>query len=214
MEWPREELTSAKRAVLLHLKRKPGASLKEIAANFGVSRSAAFKHLTKLEDDRLVERFYRSGSMGRPRVCFRLAPAAQRVFPAAYAQAAICAMGFIERREGRPAVVEMLRERATELQMRHAPRIAGKGLTDRVRELGHIRDEEGYMAETRRLRGKSLELLEHNCPILEIAERYGEACEVERRLFSNLLDADVAVRHRVVAGDPVCRFLVQPKVSR
>ena len=52
-------------------------------------------------------------------------------------------------------------------------------------------------------------LVENNCPILAVAQKYGEACEVERRLFRDLLRADVGVSHRVVAGDPVCRFLIK-----
>jgi DeoR family suf operon transcriptional repressor len=203
-------VSPAKKTLLTLLKRAPGASLKEIAAELGVSRAGALKHLSRLEGEGLVEREYRAGKMGRPRVCFRLTPAAQRIFPAAYTQAALSAMSFIEKHQGRAAVVQMLEERAEELRERHIPRLAGKDLPGRVRELARIRDEEGYMSELKRTRSVATELLEHNCPILAIAEKYGEACDVERRLFRNLLGADVAVSHRVVAGDPVCRFLIKP----
>ncbi len=203
-------LSPAKRTILSLLKRTPGASLKDLAVVLGVSRAGALKHLTKLEGEGLVQREYRSGKTGRPRVCFRLTPSAQRIFPAAYTETALCAMTFIERHQGRPAVVQMLEERAADLREKHSPRLAGKELQDRVRELGRIRDEEGYMAEVVPPRKTGIELLEHNCPILAIAEKYGEACDVERRLFRNLLGAEVAVSHRVVAGDPVCRFLIKP----
>jgi DeoR family transcriptional regulator, suf operon transcriptional repressor len=205
-------LPPAKKTLLTLLKRNPGASLKEIAAELGVSRAGALKHLTRLEGEGLVEREYRTGKMGRPRVCFRLTRTAQRIFPAAYTQAALSAMSFIEKHQGRAAVVQMLEERAAELRERHAPRLAGKDLPGRVRELSQIRDEEGYMSELKRPRAAGTELLEHNCPILAIAEKYGEACEVERRLFRSLLRAEVAVSHRAVAGDPVCRFLIRRKV--
>jgi len=202
-------LPPAKKTLLSLLKRNPGVSLKEIAAKLGMSRAGALKHLTRLEGEGLVEREYRAGKMGRPRVCFRLTPTAQRIFPVAYTQAALSAMSFIEKHQGRRAVVQMLVERAAELRERHAPRLAGKDLPGRVRELSQIRDEEGYMSELKRPRVSGTELLEHNCPILAIAEKYGEACDVERRLFRDLLGAKVAVSHRVVAGDPVCRFLIR-----
>lgn len=207
-------VSPAKRTVLLLLKRSPGASLKEIGIALGISRTGALKHLTALESEGLVERAYRAGRKGRPRVCFRLTRGAQRAFPAAYTQAALCAMAFIEKHQGRPAVMQMLRERAGELRVRHDPRVAGKDLGARVKELAKIRDEEGYMASVKRPGRASFELLEHNCPFLAIAERYEEACEVERDLFRDLLHADVAVSHRVVAGDPVCRFLVKPPPTR
>ncbi|MGI0071025.1 MAG: helix-turn-helix transcriptional regulator [Thermoplasmata archaeon] len=203
--------SSAKRTIRTFLKRSPDASLADIAAALGVSRTGALKHRTRLESDGLVARRYRPSRIGRPPACFHLTDTAQQIFPAGTTQAALSAIRFIERREGRAAVTEMLEERADELRARHAPRLAGRELPDRVRELGRIRDEEGYMAEVRRSRGGETELLEHNCPILAIAERYGEAGDVERRLFRRLLGADVRVSHRAVAGDPVGRFLVRAR---
>ncbi len=67
------------------------------------------------------------------------------------------------------------------------------------------------MAEVGPRRRGSIEMLEHNCPILAVAERFPEACETERRMFESLLAARVDVAHRVVAGDPVCRFLVRER---
>ncbi len=203
--------SSAKRTILTFLKRNPGAPLREVATALGISRTGALKHLTQLETDGLLERQYRSGGIGRPRVCFRLTSRARQIFPAAYTHAALSAMAFIERHQGRAAVVQMLEERAAELRTKHAPRLGGKALADRVKELGRIRDEEGYMAEVKRPRKSSVELLEHNCPILAIAEKYGEACDVERRLFRDLLGADVRVSHRAVDGDAVCRFQIAPR---
>ncbi|EQD76601.1 transcriptional regulator [mine drainage metagenome] len=122
-------VSTSRKAVLLHLKRYPGAPLKEIASALGISRTAALKHLGKLETENLVVRAYESGRMGRPRVCFRLTPSAQQIFPAAYTQAALCAMSFIEKHQGRAAVVRMLEERAQELRERHRPPVCGKGPT-------------------------------------------------------------------------------------
>jgi DeoR family transcriptional regulator, suf operon transcriptional repressor len=202
-------LAPAKKTLLTLLKRAPGASLGDLSVQLGRSRAGTLKHLRKLEEAGLVEREYRAGKMGRPRVCFRLSSAAQGIFPAAYTQAALSAMSFIEKHQGRDAVVQMLEERAAELHDSHAPRLSGKDLAGRIRELSRIRDEEGYMSELGRPRAAGTELIEHNCPILTIAEKYGEACDVERRLFQGLLGTEVAVSHRVVAGDPMCRFLIR-----
>lgn len=202
---------ATKRVVLTFLKRSPGATLADIATALGISRTGALKHLVLLEAEGWLARDYRSGRRGRPRVCFRLTTQAQGAFPAAYAETALTAMEYLEKHHGRAAVREMLEDRAQALRSRHAARLAGKALAERVGELGRIRDEEGYMAEVKRTRSEGLLLLEHNCPILAIAQRYGEACDVERRLFQTLLGAEVLVSHRVVAGDPVCRFLVRPR---
>lgn len=194
----------------MHLKRAPSTSLAEVARELGVSRAAAWKHLAALEGQGLVEREYRRGGRrGRPAVVYRLADSSRRLFPEAYAQMSLSALAFIERRVGRSAVTEMLEERADALRGQHARRLTGRDLPGRVEALARIRDEEGYMASATRPGKAGQELLEHNCPILAIAERYGEACDIERRLFRDLLRADVTVSHRVVAGDPVCRFWVR-----
>ena len=84
-------------------------------------------------------------------------------------------------------------------------------LAGRVHQLAGLRDQEGYMAEDRQAGPSKFEILEHNCPIIAIAENYWEACKVEQEMFRRVLDANVDTTHRVVAGANVCRFLITPK---
>jgi len=203
--------SSPKRGILLLLKRRPNASLAEIATELEISKVAALSHLEKLEADQLVVRSYRAGKVGRPRVLFRLAPGALTLFPQGYTEMSLCALEFIERRLGRPAVAELLTQRAHDVADRNASRLRGEPLVGRVEELVKIRTEGGYMAEMGPRRKATIEMVEHNCPILAIAQRFPEACETERRMFESMLRARVEVSHRVVAGDPVCRFLLRER---
>src|SRR5207237_8055527 len=86
-------------------------------------------------------------------------------------------------------------------------------LKERVGELVKIRDEGGYMAELGHAGRNVVEMMEHNCPIMAVAEAYPEACGVEREMFQKLLAADVETSHRVVAGDAVCRFLIRGRTK-
>lgn len=200
-----------KRTILLYLKRQPLASLEEVAKDAGISKVAALAHLRRLESEGWVERSFRHGEVGRPAVCFRLSTGSAELFPQSYAEMSRCALAFIERRLGRPAVVELLQDRAHELIEQYRSRIGDRPLPKRVEELAHIRSEGGYMAEVGQRRQGAVELQEHNCPILGLAETYPEACETERRMFETLLQARVGVSHRVVAGDPVCRFWIKQR---
>jgi DeoR family suf operon transcriptional repressor len=202
--------SSAKREILALLKRRPGASLGEIAAELGVSKPAVLGHLPPLEADGLVERAYRAGRVGRPRAVFRLTDRAAALFPQGYTEMSLCALDFIERRLGRTGVAQLLQERAHDLEDRHRERMTLPTLGARVGELARIRTEGGYMAETGpRTRG-GFEIREHNCPILALAGRFPEACDTERLMFETLLRARVDVDHRLAAGDSVCRFRVRP----
>ncbi len=203
--------SSPKRGILLLLKRQPDASLAEIAQSLDISKVAALGHLEKLESDKLVVRSYRAGKVGRPRVLFRLAPGALALFPQGYTEMSLCALEFIERRLGRSGVAELLAQRAHEVAERNAPRLKSGSLAGRVEELVRIRTEGGYMAEMGPRRKGTVEMVEHNCPILAIAGRFPEACETERRMFESMMRARVEVSHRVVAGDPVCRFLLRER---
>ena len=205
--------STAKKELIALLKRRSPQSLAELAGARGISRVAVLKHLEGLETQGVVARTVRRGGVGRPKAYFELTPEAARLFPAAYEQLSLYALEFIEKKLGRKAVVELLRQRSADLYQHHLPRMAGQSLAGRVTTLTEIRDKGGYMAELSARRKAGFELLEHNCPIRAMADRYGEACEIERQLFQSLLKADVDTTHRVVAGDPVCRFLIRGRAT-
>ncbi|MGA7924037.1 MAG: MarR family transcriptional regulator [Thermoplasmata archaeon] len=204
-------LSPPKRDVLDLLKRRSTLSLTDLASELGISKVAALRHLAALETAGLVSRSSRNNGVGRPRAYFELTPRSARLFPEAYAEMSRSAMQFIEDRLGRKAVVELLQQRAHEVHDRHVNEFTKGTLTERVATLARVRDEGGYMAETGTRRSSVHEMLEHNCPILSLASTFPEACEVERRMFESLLDANVATSHRVVAGAGVCRFLIRPR---
>ncbi len=209
--WEAHGYSSPKRGILGLLKQRPDSSLEEVARELGVSKVATLAHVKTLESDGLVQRSYQAGKVGRPRVLFRLSPGASSLFPQGYTEMSLCALEFIERRLGRSAVSELLQQRAAEVADRNRGRLPAGSLRERVAGLAKVRSEGGYMAEVGTRRPGSVEMLEHNCPILAIAARFPEACETERRMFESLLQARVEVAHRVVAGDPVCRFLMRDR---
>ena len=201
--------STTKKRLLETLRRSGQRSLTDLSADLRISKMATLKHLAVLEDKGLVERSFVAEGRGRPRAHFRLTRRAAKLFPEAYTHLTLCALQFIEERLGRDAVVQLLRQRTQEVYAERGRRFDDPDFGRRVQALVALREEGGYMAERGRIGRNSVEVLEHNCPILAIAERYGEACQVEVELFEKLLHADVEASHRVVAGDSVCRFRIQ-----
>jgi len=201
--------SSSKKQILLTLKRQGSVSLTDLAAALKISKMATLKHLTALEGKGLIERSSRVGGRGRPRAYFALSDRSTSLFPEAYTHMTLTALRFIEEKLGRDAIVRLLRQRAQEVLDANRNRVPEGSLKEKVAELVKIRDEGGYMAEVGHAGRNVVEMFEHNCPIMAVAETYPEACRVEREMFQNLLGADVETSHRVVAGDPVCRFLVR-----
>lgn len=203
--------SSTKKQLLVTLKRDGERSLGDLAQTMGISKMAVLKHMAVLESKGLVERSLRPGGRGRPRAYFRLSRNATRLFPEAYTRMTLCALQYIEEKLGRDAVVRLLEQRAQDLYAENRARFEDRDFRGKVEELVLLRDEGGYMAEKGRLGRASAEVLEHNCPILAVAEAYPEACRVEQALFQKLLREDVEASHRVVAGDPACRFLIRKR---
>ncbi len=202
---------STKREILLILKREGQSDLQTLSESLHISKMAVHKHAQELEEHGLVQRVPQRGTLGRPRLALQLAPSAQSLFPRAYAGVTCAALAYIEEKLGRKSVEEALRRRQTETQKTYRDQVNAETLQGRVHQLAELRDKEGYMAEDHQAGPSKFEILEHNCPIVAIAENYWEACTVEREMFQRVLDASVETTHRVVAGSNVCRFLITPK---
>jgi predicted ArsR family transcriptional regulator len=209
---PIDELGDQKRKILWHLKTVGEAGLEDLSKFLKISRMAVHKHLVALEERGLVESSdSRRGRVGRPRALYKLSERSRSVFPKSYSAVALCALKFIENNIGRAGVEQALRERQSEIFEKYYPELKGLDLDGKVKLLAKLRDDEGYMAESRKLPSGKYLILEHNCPIIQLAQNFWEACSTETELFENLIGAKVETTHRAAKGDLVCRFLIDPK---
>ena len=203
-----------KKKLLYYLKVMQQAGLKELANVMKVSRMAIHKHLTVLQMRGLVEGVETRGRIGRPRMVYQLTSQSKTVFPKSYSAIATYAFDFIEKNMGKEAVEKVLRERQSELFDPYYKRLRDLEFDKQVKELARIRDEEGYIAESKKeskSSGGKHVLLEYNCPIIHIAEKHWEACTTETELFEKLLDADIETTHRAAKGDSICKFVIKER---
>jgi predicted ArsR family transcriptional regulator len=202
-----------KKRLLYYLKVMQQAGLEELANIMKMSRMGVHKHLAVLQKRGLVEGIETRERVGRPRMIYQLTSQSKTVFPKSYGAIATHALDFIERNMGKDAVEKVLRERQSELFDIYYKRLKDLDFDKRVKELARIRDEEGYMTESKKESRSGVKhvLLEYNCPIIHIAERHWEACSTESELFENLLDAKVETTHRAAKGDLICKFVIKER---
>jgi len=202
-----------KKKLLYYLKIMQQGGLEELANVMKVSRMAVHKHLALLQKRGLVEGVETRGRIGRPRMMYQLTSQSKTVFPKSYSAIATHALDFIERNMGKNAVEKVLRERQSELFDEYYKRLKDLDFDKQVKELARIRDEEGYIAESKResKSGRKYVLLEYNCPIIHIAEKHWEACSAETELFEKLLGADIETTHRAAKGDLICKFIIKER---
>ena len=207
------DYSEPKKKVLYYLKVVEQARLQELAKYMKISKMAVHKHLTQLQKRGLVESFEIREGVGRPKVQYRLTSQSKTIFPRSYGALAVCALDFIEKNMGKKGVEKLLRERQVELYDKYYERLKKLSFDQKVKELAKIRDEEGYIAESKKDRRRNgiHTILEYNCPILEIAEKHWEACSTETELFEKLLGAKIETTHRAAKGDTVCKFVIKEK---
>ncbi|HKO64942.1 MAG TPA: ArsR family transcriptional regulator [Candidatus Nitrosocosmicus sp.] len=199
-----------KRKILYYLKVMNRAGLNDLSKAMKISRMAVHKHLSDLQDRGLVESIEIRKGVGRPTMQYSLSSTGKTAFPKSYGEIAIHALDYLEKKMGKDAVESVLRERQKELVEKYSIRMKDMEFDDKVKELARIRDEEGYIAESKKDRKRNFHtLLEYNCPIIMIAEKHWEACSIETELFENILDAKVEVTHRAAKGDSICKFLIK-----
>jgi predicted ArsR family transcriptional regulator len=206
-------ISEPKKKLLYYLKVMQQAGLEELSKAMKISRMGVHKHLTLLQKRGLIESVETRGNVGRPRMMYQLTSQSKTIFPKSYSAIATHAIDFIERNMGKEAVEKVLRERQSELFDEYYKRLKNLEFDKRVKELARIRDEEGYIAESKKDPKKNRKhvILEYNCPIIHIAEKHWEACSTETELFEKLLGAEVETTHRAAKGDLVCKFLIKER---
>jgi len=211
--------SSAQQAVLVALRRIGPASPDAIAAEVGISRSAAMTQLRMLEGVGLVVRQVERHGVGRPRHRYDLTAAAQSLLPSNYAGLATGLLEALQAVADASVVTAVFAERRHRQAVAIRGRLADRGLElaslgERVRELAVIQDEQGYLCECSAVGGPGVDpdgairMREANCAIYEVAREHPQACASELELFREVLGVEVVREAHITAGDRSCTYRI------
>jgi len=203
-----DALPAARRSILTLLKKGGEASAEDLAAALEITVSGTRQHLASLSADGLVTHREQRLGPGRPRHRYRLTPGAEALFPKRYGELTNQLLGFIA--DADAGLVEQAFERRRQSRVARArARLDGRPFDERVRELAVILDEDGYLADCEQGDDGVWHIVEHNCAILDVAQRYGQACTSELAfLRESLPDAEVERVAHMIAGAHVCAYRV------
>jgi predicted ArsR family transcriptional regulator len=208
------ELTDSKRRLVERLKRVESATAPELAAEFGITDTAARQHLEALEAAGLVERFAAtSEGRGRPPTHWKLTALAADLFPDRHGELTVELIAAIRDalgEDGLAAVIASRSNRQLDSYRRAIP--AGSSVAVRVGRLAEVRSSEGYLAEAV-ADGANTLLIEHHCPINDAASSCQGLCAAELELFRTTLGNDVEVTRvsHLLSGDTRCAYRITPK---
>jgi DeoR family suf operon transcriptional repressor len=201
-------LRGSRGAVLIELKRSGQRTAKDLAGGIGMSLNAVRHHLKELEAEGLVEYERQHRGVGAPTFAYRLSVAGQSLFPRRYEATLTELLDYVVRRDGRASAVAVLEARYEALAGRLQKELAGATPSERLTAVARLLSDEGYMAEGSASSSGGT-LVEHNCAIQAVAERFPEICAAEARFLAAVLGAEVDRREHILSGCSACEYRVR-----
>ena len=205
-----------RREILIRLRRDGPTTPDQLAAVIGASRTGVLQQLRALEATHFVSRQTVRHGVGRPRHLYELTGDAQELFPSNYDGLAAGLLSAIGAVGGQDLIEQVFQARRRQLGDRIRNQIdervgADASLTERVRALAVLQDEQGYLADAVLEPDGTIRLREHNCAILDVARGERSACEAELQLFRDVLRVDVVRETHIASGDRCCSYrIVEP----
>lgn len=194
-------------SVLIELKRAYRLTAKEVAARLGMSLNAVRHHLKELETDGLVQYERQHRGVGAPTFAYHLTAAGEALFPRRYEATLTELLDYVVRRDGRASAVAVLEARYDALARRLEDELAGATPSERMAAVARLLSEEGYMAEGTASSATGT-LIEHNCAVQAVAERFPEICAAEARFLAAALGGEVDRRGHILSGCSACEYRV------
>lgn len=188
-----------------------------LAERLSLTPAAVRRHLGVLMDAGQLEarerRVYGQRGRGRPAKVFVITDAGRSEFHQAYEDLALRALNYLVETNG-PGAIERFAERLFEPLAAHfaANREAAPDATC-AEALAAALDEQGFAASVQPV-ASGHQICQYHCPIVHVAEQHPQLCQVETRLFADLLGSHVQRLATIAHGDGVCTTHIPRPVAR
>ncbi|WP_054951367.1 helix-turn-helix transcriptional regulator [Numidum massiliense] len=207
------KVPTTRKQILNMLKFQGKMSVSEMASQLSITEMAVRRHLNTLERDGLIYSTLVRQSMGRPTNMYMLTDTADDLFPKNYYGLTLELLEDLANTEGKKVVDELFvrrKERMTEANRHH---IDGELLEERVEQLAELQNSKGYMVKWDKISEGKYRVVEHNCPIARVANKFNQACACELSYFRDILgDAATVVRPECKSsGDANCVYVIEEK---
>lgn len=207
-----ENISDVQQQILTFIKQQGETTNARIAEYLGVSYEAVRQQLRQLEAVHLVtaRRQLEEGQRsGRPTQLYALTPAGDHLFPKAYDELAVELIDTLAAALGPEALRQVLASLTDDNVRRWAAHLQDKTLPERLEALkGIYLEDDAYMDVDQDETSGDLQLVERNCPFLNVATRRPALCSVTVSTLSRLLGHKVTREKRFQNGDGRCVFRV------
>lgn len=148
---------------------------------------------------------------GRPAKVFTITAAGRDALASytqsngAYDEVARDVLHYLRKVSGEAAVADFAVERARKAVRAYADHItSAPHSVQRVEELAARLSEDGFTASLTNVTPGGVQLCQHSCPVVHIAEEFPVLCEAETKAFSEVLGVNVTRLATIAKGAGVC----------
>lgn len=195
-----------RRKILQTLRRDGPQTAPELASRLECTAAAIRVQLRRLESLHQVASTLERPRRGRPVARFRLTREADAEFPRSYDLFASRFVASVIQLYGPESLQRVLEQWEDGLHARLAGALPDAP-TERLQALARHQTEHGFMASVRHDED-GIALVEHNCPILELAKTHPEFCARETALWSRVLKWKTTLASCQADGAGACVFRI------
>lgn len=148
---------------------------------------------------------------GRPAKVFTITPAGRDALAAythtngAYDDVARDVLHYLRKVSGDEAVADFALQRARAAVTAYADRFSAPvHSVQRVQELASRLTDDGFTASLTNVTPGGVQLCQHSCPVVHVAEEFPVLCEAETKAFSEVLGVNVTRLATIAKGAGVC----------
>lgn len=193
--------------VLKAIQLRGKASIKDVAADLGVTSSAVRLHLTQLQASGAIRAEKVREGVGRPYYVYSVTPQAHNLFYKDYGDLARLLLEEVSETQGPDALQGVLRRVGDRLADVYRDQVWGLELADRVRSWAELLDQRGVPVELERTETGYV-LKEYGCPYQNVAAENRAVCEMEQMVMARLLESGVKLTQCVLDGHRGCQFTI------
>lgn len=203
---------STKDKILELLKKDGLLSVNDLTERLSITHMAVRKHLSQLEKDALIQASELKQPVGRPLQIYSLTEKGERLFAKNYEGITLEFLRYLQELHGQESIDMLFYKRVERLTKELSTKLNPFSRAEKVKELLSLQNEKGYMADLIQTSPDTFELIEHNCPILAIAQVYTVACTCETKMLQNVLQTDDITRKSCKTdGSHHCTFSIKFK---
>jgi predicted ArsR family transcriptional regulator len=193
--------------VLKAIQLRGKASIKDVAADLGVTSSAVRLHLTQLQASGAIQAEKVREGVGRPYFVYSVTPHAHNLFYKDYGDLARLLLEEVGESQGPDALQGVLRRVGDRLADVYRDQVWGQELADRVSSWAELLDQRGVPVELERTETGYV-LKEYGCPYQNVAAENRAVCEMEQMVMARLLESGVKLTQCVLDGHRGCQFTI------